>query len=253
MQIDLSGKTAFVTGGSTGMGKGIARALVTCGANVAILALGQEAIDVALTELNGIREGAAIGINGDVADFAQVQAAARQTAEHFGGLQFGVNCAGIAGAAGLLHETGPENWRRIMSVNLDGVGYAMMAEIAEMTSAGGGAIVNIASVEAHTVLAGNPVYTASKHALLGLTKGAAADYARSGIRINSVSPGVIATPLTMAAEQKDVTERLQSKIPLGRIGQPDDIASAVVFLLSDLSAYTTGTDLVVDGAFLLRE
>lgn len=253
MQLDLTGRTAFVTGGSTGIGQGIARALVGCGANVAIFALGQDAIDAALNDLNGIREGAAIGIDGNVADFAQVKAGVRRAADQFGGLQLAVNCAGIAGVSGLLHQTGPDNWRRVLGVNLDGVGYSMMAELAEMKRAGTGAIVNIASVEAHTVLAGDPVYTASKHALIGLTKGAAADYARHGIRINSVSPGVIATPLTMAAGQKDVTERLARRIPMGRIGQPSDISSAVVYLLSDFSSYTTGADLVVDGAFLLRE
>lgn len=164
-----------------------------------------------------------------------------------------MNNAGIAGKPGLLHQTGPENWRRVMGINLDGVAYAMMAEIEEMMKVGGGSIVNIASVEAHTILKEFPTYTASKHALIGLTKGTAADYAEHGIRINSVSPGVIRTPLTMAEGQKEVTDRLAARIPQGRLGEPEEIARSVVFLLSDLSDYTTGADLVVDGGFLLRE
>ena len=140
-----------------------------------------------------------------------------------------------------------------MGINLDGVAWAMIAEIQEMMKVGGGSIVNIASVEAHTILKQFPAYVASKHALIGLTKATAADYSALGIRINSVSPGVIRTPLTMSDGQKAVTDRLAARIPLGRLGEPEEIARATVFLLSDLSGYTTGTDLVVDGAFLLRE
>jgi NAD(P)-dependent dehydrogenase (short-subunit alcohol dehydrogenase family) len=112
----------------------------------------------------------------------------------------------------------PHNWRIIMAINLDGVAYAMMIEIEEMLKAGGGSIVNIASVEAHKILKQNPVYTASKHGLLGLTVGTASDDAQHAIRINTVSPGVIRTPLTMAEGQKDVTDRLAARIPQGRLG-----------------------------------
>jgi NAD(P)-dependent dehydrogenase (short-subunit alcohol dehydrogenase family) len=253
MNIDLSGKVALITGGSKGIGKAIAEALLDCGAQVAIMARGQRDLDEAVAALNDKREGAAIGIAGDVSDQNSIAGAVRAVVDRFGALHLAVNNAGIAGGPGLLHETGPDNWRRVMGVNLDGVGYAMMAEIPQMLRAGGGAIVNIASVEAHTILAHFPVYTATKHALIGLTKATAADYAGHGIRINSLSPGVIATPLSMAEGQKETTDRLVARIPLGRIGQPEEIAASVAFLLSDLSPYTTGTDLVVDGAFLLRE
>jgi NAD(P)-dependent dehydrogenase (short-subunit alcohol dehydrogenase family) len=253
VRIDFTGKTAFVTGGSKGIGEAIAEALIAAGANVGVMARGKDELDATVARLNAQGGGRAIGIAGDVASFDEVGDAVRRTAEELGGLHLAVNNAGIAGRAGLLHETGPENWRSILGVNLDGVAFAMMAEIEEMLKAGGGSIVNIASVEAHTVLKHNPVYTASKHALLGLTKGTAADYAEHGIRINTVSPGVIRTPLTMAEGQKDVTDRLATRIPQKRLGESDEIAPTVCFLLSDLSSYTTGTDVVVDGAFLLRE
>jgi NAD(P)-dependent dehydrogenase (short-subunit alcohol dehydrogenase family) len=253
MQIDFTGKSAFITGGSKGIGKAIAELLADCGADVAVMARGQAGLEAATNELKTRGRGRVLGIQGDVSDAVSISAAVQASAAEFGGLHLAVNNAGIAGHEGLLHETGADNWRTVMGINLDGVAYAMMAEIREMLRTGGGSIVNIASVEAHGVLKGFPAYTASKHAISGLTKSAAADYAVHGIRINSVSPGVITTPLTMAEGQKEVTDRLAAKIPLGRLGTPAEIANTVAFLLSDQSSYTTGADILVDGAFVLRE
>lgn len=253
MHIDFTGKTVFITGASKGIGRAIAETLVTCGANVGLMARGKEDLHKAVEELNVKYPGRALGLDGDVSSFDQIGAAVQQLVGHFGALHLAVNNAGVAGRPGLLHETGQENWQQVMGVNLDGVAFAMMHELAEMMKVGGGAIVNIASVEAHTILKQFPAYVASKHALIGLTKGTASDYAPYNIRVNSVSPGVISTPLTMAPGQKDVTDRLAARIPQGRIGESGEIARAVAFLLSDLSAYTTGADLVVDGGFLLRE
>jgi NAD(P)-dependent dehydrogenase (short-subunit alcohol dehydrogenase family) len=215
MNIDLIGRTAFVTGGSKGIGKAFAETLADCGANVGVIARGKDELEVVVAALNSKHSGRALALQGDVSSYEQVSEALRRTAQHFGGLHLAVNNAGIAGKSGLLHETGQENWRRIMGINLDGVAYAMMTEIAEMMKAGGGSIVNIASVEAHTILKENPVYTASKHALIGLTKGTAADYAEHGIRINSVSPGVIRTPLTMADDKEngDGSQRASAQEP----------------------------------------
>lgn len=158
-----------------------------------------------------------------------------------------------SGKPALLHEGDADNWRHVIGVILDDVAFSMMAAIPEMLKVGGGSIVNIASAEAHTIVPRIPAYVASKHALIGLTKATAQDYATFGIRINSGSPDVIRTQLSMAPDQMDVTNQLAARIPQKRLGEPEDIAWTVVFLLSDLCAYTTGTDLVVDGAFLLRE
>jgi len=253
MNIDLSGKTAFVTGGSKGIGKAIAETLADCGANVGVLARGREELDATVAAINAKYPGRALAISGDVSSQDEIVDAVRETEERFGGLDLAVNNAGVTGDVGLLHETGADNWRRVMGINLDGVAYAMMAEIEAMLRAGTGSIVNIASVESHTIVRQFPAYVASKHALIGLTKATAFDYAGHGIRINTLSPGVIATPLTMADGQKAVTDRLAARIPLERLGTSKEIAASVAFLLSDLSGYTTGTDLVVDGAFLLRE
>lgn len=253
MDIDLTGKVAFVTGGSKGIGRAIVETLAGCGAKVGVLARGKRELDDFIAEQEKATPGSVIGFVGDVSEASQVAEAISATESRFGGLTLAVNNAGIAGDPGLLHDSGIDNWRKVMAINLDGVAYSMMAEIAAMLRAGGGSIVNIASVEGHTILPQFPAYVASKHALIGLTKATASDYAAHGIRINSISPGVIATPLTMAPGQKDVTDRLAARIPLGRIGTSGDIASTVAFILSDLSAYTTGADLVVDGAYLLRE
>jgi NAD(P)-dependent dehydrogenase (short-subunit alcohol dehydrogenase family) len=253
MRIDLTGKNAFITGGSKGIGMAIAELLAADGANVAIMARGQADLDSTVAQINARSGGRALAVQGDVSDYDQVTGAVHRAAAELGGLHFAVNNSGVAGSPGLLHETGRDNWRNVMGINLDGVAFAMMAEIEEMLKVGGGSIINIASVEAHTILKQFLSYVASKHALIGLTKGTAADYADHGIRINSVSPGVIATPLTLAEGQKEVTDRLEQRIPLKRLGTSEEIANAVEFLLSDLSGYTTGADLVVDGAFLLRE
>lgn len=253
MKIDLSGKTAFVTGGSKGIGLAIAEGLAVSGANVAIVARGQEDLDKAVKQIEEKAPGKVLGVQCDVSDQQSLNDAVAQTVEKFGALHYAVNNAGVAGKPALLHESDAENWHHVIGVNLDGVAYCMMAEIREMLKAGGGSIVNITSVEAHTVLPNFPAYVASKHSLIGLTKATARDYADKGIRINSVSPGVIRTPLTMAEGQKEVTDRLTETIPMKRIGEPEDIAGAVAFLLSDLAGYITGTDLVIDGAFLLRD
>jgi NAD(P)-dependent dehydrogenase (short-subunit alcohol dehydrogenase family) len=253
MKIDLSGSNAVVTGGAEGIGYAVAEALAACGANVGLLDRNEALLHEAVAALTARDGGRAIGVVADVSDAEQLRTGIARVAEEWAGLHLAVNNAGVAGAPGLLHEMGLANWRAVLGVNLDGVGVAMMAEIEHMLRAGGGSIVNIASVEAHAVLKGFPSYTTSKHAVRGLTKAVALDYAPHGIRVNSVSPGVIRTPLTMAPGQVEVTERLAEKIPLGRLGVASEIAATVAFLLSDLSSYTTGSDFLVDGGFLLRE
>lgn len=252
MKIDLSNKIAFVTGGTKGIGKAIVEALAECGASVGIMARGEKDLQEMDKTINSKYPGKLLAIKGDVSNHDDVKQAIEQTSTYFGGLHLAVNNAGLAGEAGLLHETSIENWKKVLGINLDGIFYAMKYEIAEMLKIGGGSIVNIGSVEGHTILSENHTYTTTKHAIAGLTKTAAHDYADKNIRINTVSPGVIRTPLVEAPGQIEITNKLAATIPLGRIGEPDEIANTVVFLLSDLSTYTTGVDFIVDGAFLLR-
>ena len=250
MKIDLSNKVAFVTGGSKGIGKTIAETLAQCGANVAIMARGLEELKVVEATINSKAGGKALAIQGDVSNPEDIQKAIKRVSEYFGGLHLAVNNAGIAGDFGLLHESTIENWRKVLGINLDGIFYAMKYEITEMLKSGGGSIVNIGSVEGHSVLNLDPAYTTSKHAITGLTKASARDYADKNIRINTICPGVIRTPLSES--MSDLTARLEKTIPMKRLGETQEIANTVAFVLSDLSSYTTGIDIVVDVSFLLR-
>lgn len=136
MKIDLTGKNAFVTGGSKGIGKAIVHILAACGANVGVMARGRTDLDATVAEVNALGGGRVVGVSGDVADYDSIAAAIARTAETFGDLHLAVNNAGISGTEGLLHESGPDNWRTVMGVNLDGVGFAMMAETARMMKTG---------------------------------------------------------------------------------------------------------------------
>ena len=248
--IDLSGKVAFVTGASKGIGRAIAETLAQCGANVGLMARGPDELRQVEAAINSKTGGRALAVAGDVSNPTALEACLHEVVRAFGALHLAVNNAGITGEFGLLHESTADNWRRVQAVNLDGIFFAMKFEIAEMLKSGGGSIVNIGSVEGHTVLQKNPAYTSSKHAVVGLTQAAARDYASKRVRVNSVSPGVIRTPLVEGLAE--LLARFERVIPIGRVGEPVDVAFTVAFLLSDLSSYTTGSDFVVDGGFLLR-
>lgn len=252
MNIDLTGKVAFVTGGTKGIGGSVSEVLAECGANVAFMARNADDLKKMETLINSRKGGRALAIQGDVSDAEALRKAVAKTVNEFGALHVAVNNAGIAGAPAILHEATIENWRKVMGVNLDGIFYAMKYEITEMLKSNGGSIVNIGSVEGHTILPEFSAYVATKHAITGLTKVTAREYADKGIRINTVCPGVIRTPLVEAPGQKEYTDKLELTIPMGRLGEPREIAQTVAFLLSDLSSYTTGVDIVVDGAFLQR-
>jgi NAD(P)-dependent dehydrogenase (short-subunit alcohol dehydrogenase family) len=248
MSFDFSGKVAVVTGAATGIGAAVARELVGGGAAVGLLGLRPEHLFALEKELK--EAGRALAIETDVTNPALVRDAIGEVAEAFGGLHLGVNNAGVPGAELRLHEVPEEDWRATMGVNIDGVFYAMKYEIARMLEAGGGAIVNVASVNATKPLTQHGAYTASKHAIVGLSQSAALDYAQSGIRINVVSPGVTDTP--MVAAGGDMADLMKTIVPLGRMASAEEVAKAVTFLLSDDASYIDGAQLIVDGAFVLR-
>jgi NAD(P)-dependent dehydrogenase (short-subunit alcohol dehydrogenase family) len=250
MEITFKNKVAFITGASEGIGAAIAKNLAADGASVAILARRLEPLQKLEQEILN-DGGKVLAITGDVSNPEDVRKAIQLTSEKFGGLHLAVNNAGIPGNFGLLHEMTVENWRNVLSVNLDGTFYGMKYEIEEMLNCGGGSIVNIGSVESSTIMPLNCAYTTSKHALLGLTKTAAYDYAQKGIRINVVSPGVINTPLFKS--KSEISGPMIKKIPMGRVGESEEIADGVAFVLSDKAAYMTGVNLTIDGAWLLKQ
>lgn len=246
-------KVALVTGGNSGLGKAIAIAFAREGARVAIAA---RRVSEGEETLKAIQQsgGDAIFIEADVSDRDQVRAMVETCVSEFGGLDCAVNNAGILGTEFVPAADYEEDvWDQVIDINLKGVFLCMKNQIPEMIKRGGGAILNMSSVAG---LKGGRVgcaYYASKHGVIGLTKAAAMEYASQGIRVNAVCPAVIETPMVEAAFQQD--EEIEARIigmhPIGRLGQPNEVAAAVLWLCSDGASFVTGTAHPVDGGYLL--
>ena len=253
--ISLRGRTAVVTGGAVGIGQAIVRRLAEAGAAVVVadIADGTEAVEVA-TAAGAGSGGAGVAIRTDVGDSASIAATVSETVDRFGSLDIWVNNAGIYPVAAAL-ETTDEQWDRVHSLNLRGAFIGARDAGRQMERAGtGGVIVNVVSIAAFRA-AGLTHYVASKHGLNGLTKSLAVELGPLGIRVLSVAPGMIQTPgMDVRTEAVEDVERLRAdfagRLPLRRIGEPDDIARAVLFCASDLAAYMTGSAVVVDGGDL---
>lgn len=247
----LKDKVALVTGGASGIGRAAAVALGTAGAKVVF----SDIRDVEAKETTDlIRDTGAecLFVRSDVSSEADVQALVQKTIATYGKLDCAFNNAGIDLAVKPLHEQSIEDFDKIVSVNARGLFLCMKYEIQQMLTQGSGAIVNNSSVNGLVAaLAGISPYIASKHAVMGLTRAAALDYAKQGIRINAVNPGAVATELmARSANQMGITlDDIGAIIPMGRIAQAEEIAQAVVFLCSDAASYITGQPLVIDGGY----
>jgi len=245
---DLSGKTAIVTGGGTGIGRQMAQGLAEAGANLVLCARKAERCEQAASELEqlGVR---AIGLGCDVRDPEQVQHVVTKAVEELGGVDVLVNNAGTVWGAS-PEEMPLEGWQKVIDVNLTGVFLFSQAAGRVMIERGGGVIVNIASVAG---LQGGPpeimntiVYNASEGGVIAFTRDLACKWAQHGIRVNSIAPGWFPSDMSGYVLERH-EERLKQHIPLGRFGGPHDLEGVVVFLASDASAYVTGHTLVVDG------
>lgn len=242
---DFSGSVVLVTGGGSGIGRATAEAFGRAGAQVAVA-------DVAETHakatVDAIREagGAAELFLADVTSEAAVDRLVDRVVAHFGRLDIAHNNAGAGGGVTPLAEVSTEEWRRVIDTDLTSVFLCLKAEIPAMLDSGGGAIVNTASALGLIGAPSMAAYTAAKHGVVGLTRAAALDYARRGIRVNAVCPGVIDTPL-LAGLPKGARDQMALGAPLGRLGQPDEAAAAVLWLCSGAASYVTGHALPVDG------
>lgn len=242
---DLTGKVAIVTGGGSGIGEAAAMAMARAGAAVVI---GNRSAAEGERVVQAIRRGGgrAVFQPTDVSRPPDARALVERTVSEFGRLDIAHNNAGTEGEQVPLHEQDIEKATLLFDVNIKGVFYCMKYEIEQMLKTGGGAIVNTSSIFGLNGYPGWSLYTATKHAVTGMTKAAALDYAKQNIRVNAVAPGPIETALLVKGTGGD-PHSYAAFVPMGRIGQPDEIAGAVVWLLSDEASYVTGHTLPVDG------
>jgi NAD(P)-dependent dehydrogenase (short-subunit alcohol dehydrogenase family) len=244
----FAGKVALVTGGASGIGEACVLTLARGGARVAIVDLNQELGDqtVAAVQQAG---GEAIFLRVDVADPQAVEQMVATTVETFGRLDIAVNNAGIGGEPNPTGNYSIEGWHKVIDVNLNGVFYCMRYEIPQMLGQGGGAIVNMASILGSVGIASAPAYVAAKHGVVGLTKAAALEYGKQGIRVNSVGPGFIKTPLVSGALDDETQAYLGGLHAVGRVGESQEVAELVTYLCSDQASFLTGGYYLVDGGY----
>jgi NAD(P)-dependent dehydrogenase (short-subunit alcohol dehydrogenase family) len=248
----FSGKVALVTGGTSGIGKTTAIEFARAGAKVVLTGRREKEGAQAVAEITKLGGDAGF-VRADVARDADVKGMVDFTVDKFGRLDIAFNNAGVEWMGPLDQATEAE-YRRVFDINVWGVLNSMRHEIPAMLKTGGGAIVNTSSVAGHVGMGQVSIYTASKHAVEGLTKALALEFAKQNIRINAVAPGAIATEMfdRFAGKHSEVLDSLSSLIPVGRIGASEEIAAAVLYLCSDNAKFTTGTSLVVDGGFITQ-
>jgi NAD(P)-dependent dehydrogenase (short-subunit alcohol dehydrogenase family) len=248
---DFTAKVALVTGGTSGIGLATTRAFARAGAHVVIAARGEAGGRDACAALE--REGASVVfVPTDVRDDDSVAAAVERALSRFGRLDVAFNCAGAGGDMAPLERASQDVWDDVMAINARGVWLSMRHEIPAMLRSGGGAIVNMSSIYGAAGKAAHHAYVASKHAVIGMTRSVALEYAGRGIRVNAICAGVTAT-LSMKGAALAVPELvnvLVAQHPLGRMASEEEIAAAVLWLCSDDAGYVTGTPLAVDGGFL---
>ena len=253
---EFAGKVAFVTGAGSGIGRASALKLLSAGAKVMPMDLDADGL-AETTMLAGQNDGGCSAFVGDVSNASDVRNAVQECVSRFGGLHIAHNNAGTVGSESEPVESepvagfSPEAFQQVMNVNVMGVLHCMQAQLKHMLSSGGGAIVNTTSVVGRVVLPNISAYVTSKHPLVGLTKAAAFENAALGVRVNCVSPGYVITNMTKSFFTEESLAGFVAMHPIGRGAQPEEIADAVLYLLSDKASFITGADLAADGGYTL--
>ncbi len=247
MTSEFTGKSAFITGGASGLGRAAAQQLAAQGAWVAIADV---QLDAATTLAHDITMsgGRAIALAVNVRHDDQVNAGVQRTVAAFGKLDIAINAAGIGGPEVRTAEYAPADWDTVIDINLTGVWRSLRHEIPAMLANGGGVIVNVASVAGLGGFPRHPAYAASKHGVIGLTRTAALEYGKRGIRINALCPGFTLTPMVQQMLDAGLpTEHLVARVPLGRLGTADEVAATALYLCSNAAAFMVGHALAIDG------
>jgi NAD(P)-dependent dehydrogenase (short-subunit alcohol dehydrogenase family) len=247
----LENKVAIVTGAGSGIGRAIAVLYASQGAKVVVTDVNEEGGNETIAEIKS-KGGEALFIKADTSNPEDSKNVVEQTVAQFGGLHIAVNNAGIGGPLKPTGEYPIDGWDKVIAINLSGVFYGLRYQIPAMLESGGGSIVNISSILGKVGTKGSPAYVAAKHGVVGLTEAAALEYADKKIRVNSIGPGYILTPLLTTNLDSTVLKALEGVHPMGRLGKSEEVAELALWLNSDKASFVTGSYYTVDGGYLAQ-